>query len=470
MQVLVLEASTTAAKALVYDDRQGAVAFESENYGPSIDKGGLHNATAVYDAIIRVGRAAAHGKKIGAIGTGGVWHSILACDNAMNPVTPAYLWNFTGTAATCGKIRENTPRSHEIYKNTGCMPNITYQPYAILHMEENGLDPDGKKFVSQGGYNFFRLTGEWCETFNIASGMGLLNIHKLAYDEGILDLCRIQASQLGPLVDYRAVRPLSAEAAGALGIQSGIPVVPQHSDGGLNQLGNGAMRPGYMTFSVGTSAAIRLSTDKPVLSDPPATWCYVGVAGYMAGAATNGACNCVNWFKERLLADKWSYRELEETLLDNGPAPTFLPFMFGERCPGWDDARRGAFEDLTGADDVRSLFRALSDGVLFNVYQCYEILTALAGTPSRVILSGGILNSPKWAQMAADIFGKDMLLSDNPNASMLGGAALALHAAGGLDDLAQFGATDLEAIKPQAAPYDADRTRYRRYLKYYAGK
>ncbi len=467
MQVLVLEASTTAAKALVYDDQKGAVAFESENYGPAIDKGGIHDAQAVYEAVLRVGKKVCTGRDIAAIGMGGVWHSIVACDSDMRPLTPTYLWNFTGTADICGSIRLDKQKSHEIYRNTGCMPNITYQPYAILHMEANGLDPKGKKFVSQAGYNFFHMTGEWCETFNITSGMGLLNIHKRAYDQGILELCRLQPDQFGPLVDYRATKPLLPAAAAALGIKPNIPVVPQHSDGGLNQLGNGAIRPGYMTFSVGTSAAIRLSTDKPILSDPPATWCYVGGEGYMSGAATNGACNCVNWFKEHLLQNKWSYAELEAKLVDAGPAPTFLPFLFGERCPGWNDGRRGGFQDLTGHDDVASMFRAISDGVLFNVYQCYEILTALAGIPDRIILSGGILNSPGWTKMAADIFRKDMLLSDNPNASMLGGAALALHAGGALDDLSQFGATDLETVQPSATPYDSERIRYNRYLHYY---
>ena len=468
MQVLVLEASTTAAKALVYDDQAGAVAFASENYGPKIDSGGLHDAALVYEAILRVGKKAAEGKDIAAIGMSGVWHSVVACDESMNPVTPAYLWNYTGTAEICERIRADVEKSCAIYHNTGCMPNITYQPYAILHMKENGLDPQGKKFVSQAGFNFFRLTGAWRETFNIASGMGFLNVHTREYDESILALCGVGREQLGELTDYRGVRPLSGAGAEALGVRAGIPVVPQHSDGALNQLGNGAMRPGYMTFSVGTSAAIRMSTERPVLSSPPATWCYVGVEGYISGAATNGACNCVNWFKEHLLGDKWSYKELEAKLLDRGPAPMFLPFLFGERCPGWDGARRGGFQDVTGADDVASLFRAISDGVLFNVYQCYRILAELDGDPERIILSGGILNSPRWVRMAADIFRKPMLLSDNPNASMLGGAALALHAAGVLDNIDCFGEEELEAVNPGVPPYDEDRERFNRYLELYS--
>jgi sugar (pentulose or hexulose) kinase len=34
-----------------------------------------------------------------------VWHSVVVCDDAMNPVSGVYLWNFTGTDAICRRVR-----------------------------------------------------------------------------------------------------------------------------------------------------------------------------------------------------------------------------------------------------------------------------------------------------------------------------------------------------------------------------
>ncbi len=467
MPVLVLEASTSAVKAMVYDKDDGVVSLASEPYGPDIDKGGIHDAAAVYAAAMRVGRTAAAGHDIAAVALVGVWHSVVPLDSGMEPVGPAYLWNFTGTAMIARSIREQEDVANRIYKTTGCMPNVTYQPYALLHLRENGLNLTDKIFASQAGFIFYKLTGEHVETRNIVSGMGFLNIHDGVYDAGVMDLCGVTPGQFGRLGDYRDVRPLGTAAAELLGITPGVPVVPPHSDGGLNQLGNGAMRPGWMTFSVGTSAAIRLSTSKPVLSDPPATWCYAGAEDWMAGAATNGAGNCINWFKEDVLGDKWTWDELGRDLLKEGHTPVFLPFLFGERCPGWQDTRQGGFENLTGSDDAQTLFRAVSEGVLFNIFQCYEILTAIAGTPERIILSGGILNSPGWMQMAADIFGRDLVLSDNPHASLLGGAALALNAAGQLDRVDEFGDVGGETVSPRPGLESMYRKKYDRYLSWY---
>ncbi|MCD8349515.1 MAG: hypothetical protein LUC93_02775 [Planctomycetaceae bacterium] len=468
MPVLVLEASTSAVKAMVYDRHDGVVSLASEPYGPDIDKGGIHDAAAVFAAAMRVGRTAAAGQDIAAVALVGVWHSVVPLGSDMEPVGPAYLWNFTGTATIARTIREQEDVAARIYQNTGCMPNVTYQPYALLHMRENGFDLTDKTFASQAGYIYYKLTGEHLETRNIVSGMGFLNIHEGVYDNGVMELCGIGPQQLGRLVDYRDVRPLGRAGADLLGIAPGVPVVPPHSDGGLNQLGNGAMRPGWMTFSVGTSAAIRLSTGAPVLSNPPATWCYVGAEGWLAGAATNGAGNCMNWFKDTVLGNKWSWDELGRDLLTEGHTPVFLPFLFGERCPGWQDTRRGGFEDLTGLDDERTMFRAVAEGILFNIYQCYEILTAIAGTPERIILSGGILNSPGWMQMAADIFGRDLTLSDNPHASLLGGAALALNAAGQLENIAEFGDTGGETVSPRPGLDWLYKKKFDRYLAWYS--
>ena len=483
MEVLVLESSTSAAKAMVYDFNDSNVEILSEPYTPDIGMGGLLDARKVYLATMRLGRKLAEGRNIRAIAVCGVWHSILACDETMSPVLPVYLWNFTGTGGISRKIRNNKELAREIYRNTGCMPNITYQPYALMHMSEHGLDLRDKYFASQAGYHFLRLTGKRRETRSIVSGMGFLNIHRLEYDETIMDLCSVRSEQFGELVDYRATAPLNEEGAELLGLPIGIPVVPPHSDGALNQLGNNAIGPDTMTFSVGTSAALRLSTDRPVLSDPPNTWCYVGVENRISGAATNGACNCIDWVKRTLLANRWSFEELENAFSDDHlddaeKSPLFLPFLYGERCPGWNDLRRGGFRNLDGVCDVYALFRAVAEGVLFNIYQCYEILTQFSGTPKKTILSGGILNSNGWTRMAADIFQQELILSPNPHASLLGGAAPALCAAGAIGHPGEFsfretptdsGESEVEprTVLPRREFADRYREKFERYLEHY---
>jgi len=463
--VLVLEASTSAAKALLYDSALGIIAAESEPYSPDYDTAGMQDTEQVYLATIRVGRKVAKGKDVASVAVGGIWHSIAVCDSYMRPCAHTYPWTYTKASDICRMIRADGSLAAEIYNNTGCFPNVTYQPYTLRYLRENGMALDDKLFCSQGGYNFYRMTGERYETASITSGMGFINTHTKRYDDMILDFAGVRKEQFGELTDYRELRPLTRECADMLGVAAGIPVVPPYSDGALTQLGSGAMSPGAMTFSVGTSAAIRLTSDIPVLSAPPATWCYVGVDCHMAGAATAGACNCINLFKETVLKDTYSFGELEARLLSGRGTAVYLPFPFGERCPGWQDGRTGGFFGLDGFTDAPDLYAAICEGVLFNVYQCYRILVELCGEPEKMILSGGILESAKWTQLAADIFRREIILSGETQASVIGGAALALYAAGEIRDIRDFTVSAGDKVSPR--PGIDYSSKYGRYLHWY---
>jgi gluconokinase len=115
------------------------------------------------------------------------------------------------------------------------------------------------------------------------------------------------------------------------------------------------------------------------------------------------------------------------------------------------------------------MFRAVSEGILFNVYQCYRTLVRLTGEPDTIILSGGILNSEKWVQMAADIFQQRMDLSHNPNASLLGGAALALHAGGALNEPEDFPHKCERGVSPRSGAATAGdyERKFESYMRYY---
>ena len=465
--VLVLETSTSAAKALLYSSEAGIVAEESRPYPLSISDSGKQDTEGVFRAALEAGRKVAAGRDVAAVAVSGIWHGIAICDKDMRPAAPAYTWTFTGASELCRKTREDKEAAARLYTRTGCMPNVTYQPYTLRYLADHGMVLKDKLLSSQAGYNFYRLTGERLETASMISGMGFLDIRTLTYSGDALAFAGVGEEQFGGLSTYQTTCPLTQECAALLGIASGVPVVTPHPDGALNQVGSGATVPGVMTFSVGTSAAIRLSADRPILSDPPGTWCYVGAEGWMCGAATAGACNCVNWFKEVLLENKWSFRELESTLLDDRETPVFLPFLFGERCPGWRDDRRGGFCEIGGGATAPRLFQAICEGVLFNLYQCYEILTRYTKPPERVILSGGILNSTAWSQLAADIFGRDITLSRAAQASMLGGAALALRAAGGISSLQEFADTSGRTLSPREGAAAVYRKKYERYLDCY---
>ncbi|MDR3050734.1 MAG: hypothetical protein LBU67_03320 [Oscillospiraceae bacterium] len=467
MIVLALESSTSSAKALLYDSQKGTIGLEACAYPPEICGGGRIDTEAVFRLTAQMGRRLAERHAIEAIALCGIWHSVALCDGAMRPAGGTYAWHYMAPGAYCRSIRKNEALTGTLYSRTGCMPHVTYPRDMLSFMHAQGADLSNKKLPSQGAYNFYRLTGEFWESACTMSGSGLLNIHTLAYDECALDYAGIRESQLGSLARSPQAAPITAAGAALLGVGANTPVVSAHADGALNQIAAGAAAVGRMTLSVGTSGAIRLTADRPVLPDCRQLWCYYGAMDWMSGAAVAGAANCVDWFHDKVMGKRVSLEELEASPLAPEP-PVFLPFLFGERCPNWQDERLGGFCGVRPEHTAADLYFALQAGVLFNLYQCYEALRASAGVPQSIHASGGILHSKRWTQMAADIFGMPLRCSRNLNASSLGAAALALHAAGGLRDLRAFDGTGEEHI---AAPDPEAARRYRvlyeRYLYYY---
>lgn len=467
MNILVLEASTTSAKAMLYRTEDHSFEVKTRTYTGNYEDVTIHNAENVYLEMLAVGKEIAVGKKVDMIALGGTWHSLMLCGHDMKLTTPVYLWSYTGAAPICKKLRENPEYVSRYYQKTGCMVNAVYPYFKIMMLKEQGYDLSRYYIMGQGTYNNYRMTGKRVLTACIASGSGLLNTWTGMYDQELLAEIGINENQLGEIVPYNATYPLKEEAAEKLGLPAGIPVIPTNSDGGLNQVGAGAVGEGVMTFSVGTSGAIRLSTSKPILPKEPSTWCYRSPKNWLSGAATNGCCNCVDWFKGQMGLSKMTYAELEQGISIQADTPVFMPFLFGERCPGWNDEREGGFMKIRPQHKLSDLYLAVQEGVLFNLFHCYQILAEVNGAPKHIRFSGGILHSENWAQMCADIFGQKLEVNENEHGSLLGGAVLAMELLGVIDDACNYQPLVSRVIEPNPAKEQLYREKFERYLACY---
>ena len=75
------------------------------------------------------------------------------------------------------------------------------------------------------------------------------------------------------------------------------------------------------------------------------------------------------------------------------------------------------------------------EGILFAVYSITLALQHLAGTAQEIRASGGFARSDAWRQMAADIFGSELLVPQVYESSAFGAAALGMYAVQAISDL-----------------------------------
>jgi gluconokinase len=218
-----------------------------------------------------------------------------------------------------------------------------------------------------------------------------------------------------------------------LGLTEGISVLPSLPDGALNQVGSRAEEPGVMTLSLGTSGAMRMVIPETWFSPTHATWLYRSVdEGFLLGAATSGCSNCLDWYKSQAFAQDSSYAQIENSLREDSNTPIFLPFLVGERCPGWDDTRLASFHEVGTSMTTNTFYQGVLEGVVANLYQCYEEILKSGYVPASIKLSGGVLHSSFWKQMCCNYFGHSMQEDFQDQTSLYGALVLAARSSGEL--------------------------------------
>lgn len=463
MKILALENSTMSAKAMLYDTVTKSSRVVTRKYGKMYEDLTLHDPEAAFQKMIEVGRDCCAGSDVDMITLSGTWHSVGLFRQDFTPVTPIYLWSNTEASKISRTYRLNSSFANRYYQTTGCMTKAQYPYFKLELLKEKGYSLDKYWIAGQGTYNNWKLTGKYAVTLSMASGSGCLDVRKKEYVTELLERLEISQAQLPELVCSDQAFPLTHEAAKLLKVTPGIPVLLSNPDGALNQIGSGGLSPGVMTVSVGTSSALRMSMPEAMLPEKPRTWCYLSPKGYLAGAAISGGCSSIEWFREKM-AQNAPYEQLEHET--SAAVPVFLPFLYGERCPGEDDERSGGFCGLKPQHDLKDLYQAVQEGVLFNLRQGYEELSKICGEPQQIRLSGGILNSGIWMQMCADIFGREITVEENPQCSLQGAVVLAMDVLG-ICPAEQFQAETKRQIVPDTRKAEHYQEKYKQYLNAY---
>jgi xylulokinase len=223
-------------------------------------------------------------------------------------------------------------------------------------------------------------------------------------------------------------------------LQAGTPVVAGGGDQAAGAVGTGAIRPGIVSVTLGTSGVVFATTGAPLVEPHgrlhafchalPNRWHFMGVMLSAAGS--------LQWYRDTL-APRVSFDEL---LAEAAEAPAgcdgllFLPYLSGERTPHPDPLARGAFVGLTVRHRRAHLTRAVLEGVAFGLRDSFKLLEeAGAGGVSEVRIAGGGAKSALWRQIVASALGVDVVCVTSTEGAAYGAALLAGVAAGAWPDV-----------------------------------
>ncbi|MEO0476069.1 MAG: FGGY-family carbohydrate kinase, partial [Planctomycetota bacterium] len=224
-----------------------------------------------------------------------------------------------------------------------------------------------------------------------------------------------------------------------LGLAEGTPVVGGGGDQACGAVGNGVVKSGIVSATLGTSGVVFAHASEPAY-DPEGrvhTMCSAVKGQWCVFGCMLSAAGSLQWFKNEL-----GHIEIEEAKKRNADpydlltrkasnAPVgseglfFLPYLTGERCPYPDPDARGAFIGLTSRTDRGAIIRSVLEGVTYGMKDQFVIFEEMGVKITKARLSGGGAKSGFWRQLQADIYGKQVALINADEGPAYGAALLA---------------------------------------------
>jgi len=405
-------------------------------------------------------------KELLTIGISCAMHSLICVDEKSKAISPMIIWADGRASEQAEKLRRT---DQHIYARTGTPLHPMTPLSKLLWMRENNYEAylNATYFMSMKEYMLEKWFGKRVVDYSMASATGMLILEKLDWDEEALTLAGIKKDQLSAIVPPTEVLTnMNSSVRNRIGLTEDVPFVVGAADGQLANLGSGAISPGEVAISAGTSGAIRqFVKGTPVDQNQESfTYAFTDELSIIGGPTNNGGI-ALQWLKDLLEFEgsHEAFLEGAEKMAPGAAGILFHPYVNGERAPLWNQKAKGNFFGLSMIHKRPHIVRAVLEGITFNMYQIGKTLETLAGKPRKISLNGGLTRSPLWVQILADVFGQDVYISDTHHNAAWGAAWTALV---GIQKVESF--EEIKQNLPNEQVIKPNMTNHKLYEKIYA--
>jgi len=449
MYYLGLDISTTSSKALLIDDRGKVVAVASSPHTLQTPKPLWSEQDpqewweAVRASILAIlKKSDIQGKSIAAVGLTGQMHGLVLLDGTGQVLRPAILWNDQRTQDQCDEIHRRIGKE-KFLRTTGnlALPGFTASKILWVAEEEPEVFAKVKHILLPKDYVRYRLTGRYAMDKADGSGTALFNLAERDWSVEILGILGIPPEWLPSTFEGpEFTGEITPEGAGLTGLQEGTPVCAGGGDQSAQAVGVGAIEPGVVALTLGTSGVIFATTPAPLVEHEgrlhafchavPGLWHLMGVMLSAAGS--------LQWYRDTLAAGM-SFDDLlkeAEEVPAGSEGLQFLPYLSGERTPYPDPLARGGFIGLTLRHSRGHLTRSVLEGVAFGLKDSFTLIQqAGSGEIRQVRASGGGIKSALWRQILASVLETELVTVNAVEGAAYGAALLAGVGAGEWSDV-----------------------------------
>ncbi|WP_039653479.1 xylulokinase [Clostridium tyrobutyricum] len=423
-------------------------------------------------------------EKIKAIGLSGQMHGLVMLDKQLRILRPSIIWCDQRTNEECIDITEivGKQRLIEITANPA-LTGFTASKIIWVKKHEPEIYEKAYKILLPKDYIRFMLTGEFATEVSDASGMQLLDIAKRNWSSEMLSKLQIDVNLLGKVYESQEITgKINKYAAELTGLKEDTLVVGGAGDQAAGAIGNGIVKSGMVSSTIGTSRVVFAYTDKAVIDRKGRvhTFCYAIPNTWHVMGVTQSAGLSLKWFRDNFCnyekesanligTDIYEFLNKEASMSKPGcEGLIYLPYLMGERTPHLDPLARGVFFGLTSRHKKNDMLRAIMEGVGYSLKDCMDVINEMGINSNQVRASGGGGKSHLWRQIQADMFNTEVTTVNSNEGPSLGAAILALVGIGQYSSVREACDNIIYNISSQKPIYD-NSILYNRYHSIYKG-
>jgi glycerol kinase len=441
--LLGIDQGTTQTTAVVLDERGRLIDSRSIQLPISFPQPGWVEQNP-WDILRTVREAAgplAAAYPIAAAGFDNQGETFLLWDAATGqPLTPAIVWQDKRGQAVCERLAGQVEPDW-LRRKTGLLLDSYFSAPKLRYI----LDQDpALQDAARAGRLRFGTTETWVIWHlsggqlhvtdpSTASRTLLFDLNRLDWDDELLALFDVSRSilpEVRPSAGYVGDLDLGGERPVAL---HGLLVDQQAA-----LFGQACFAPGELKCTFGTGSFLLMNIGRQ--PRPSSSGLLTTVAWQLAdgpayafdgGVFVTGAA--VQWLVEGigLLPDVAASSAAAERSVDQ--LVTFVPALAGLAAPHWRPEVQGAIFGLTRATTPADLARATLEGIACQVYEVVKAMEQDAGQAIPFVkVDGGPSANSYLMQFLADLLGAEVRVAAAREATAIGAANLAGHAALGI--------------------------------------
>lgn len=405
---------------------------------------------------------------VAGIGLSGQMHGSVFLNKNGGVIRNALLWNDQRTVAECDEIEKRAGGRKKLIKMVANPALTGFTAPKVLWLRNNEKKNFDKttKILLPKDYVRYRMTGEFATEVSDASGTLLLDVRKRKWSQPLLNALDLDSDLLPEVYESDEVSGvLSKVVASQLGLPPGIPVVGGGGDQAAGAVGNGIVKKGAVSATMGTSGVVFAHSDE-VQIDPEGrlhTFCHAVRGKWHVMGCVLSAGGSLQWYRNEFCkaeieaARKKKIDPYELITQEAASVPAgceglyFLPYLTGERTPHADPDARGAWVGLSLRHGRAHMARSVMEGATYAMRDSMELAKGMDIPIKEIRLSGGGARSEFWRQMQADIYGQKVVTINAEEGPAYGVALLAAAGTGAYKNVEEACAKTIKVVTTTSA-------------------